>query len=99
VLGNARNDLAEEVGVGGQILLALDFTAQMERAELRQRILQRRTTHIHLVQRLHGGQTSRAALVGGSVGLRIAFGGVGHECFHLCCVAEGRDASKDNATP
>ena len=54
VLGDPGDDLPEEIGIGRQILLAFDFAAEMERAELGQRVLKRRPADIHLIQRLNG---------------------------------------------
>ncbi len=66
-LDHAGDDLAEEVGIGGQVFLALDLAAQhVMRAELAQRVLERLAADIHLVERLHGGQPRGTALVGGA---------------------------------
>jgi hypothetical protein len=60
----ARDDLAEEIGIRGQVLLALDLTAEHGRGEMAKRVLKRLPANIHLIERLHGGKAGCAALVG-----------------------------------
>lgn len=84
VLGYAPDDLTEEVGVGGQILLTLDLTAEMEGAELGERIFQGLTAHIHLIESLHRSKASGAPLIGWPMDLRVSFGNICHLCVQLC---------------
>ena len=74
-----------------------DLAAEMEAAELGQRILERRTADIHLIKCLYGRQPCGAALVGGTVGLWITFGGVSH-CRHSIGPRHG-DHGRQKPTP
>ena len=74
---HAADDVAEECGLGRQILLALDLAADPVAFEFGQDLVQRRRREIHLIERLHRGEPRRAALVGacavlGSMGRRLA---------------------------
>ena len=82
-LDHARDDLAKEIGVGGQVLLAFDLAPQMMGVELRQRFFERLPADIHLVERLHRREPGGAALVGGPVVRLVTLGSDGHLRFRI----------------
>ena len=61
---HAADDVAEEGGLGRQVLLAFDLAADPVALELGQDLVQSGRCDVHLVQRLHGGKPCRAAPVG-----------------------------------
>ena len=61
---HAADHVAEERGLGRQILLALDLAADPMAFEFGQDVVEPRAGDIHLIERLHGGEPRRAAPVG-----------------------------------
>src|SRR5690606_9620613 len=58
------HDIAEKSGLDWQILLAFDLAANPVALELGEDFVEAGRGQIHLIERLHGGQPCRAALVG-----------------------------------
>ena len=74
VAHDAGDNVAEEGGVGVAILVAVDLLAEPVGLELGDHLGQRRAAEVHLVERLHGGEPGRAALVGRPLGAMAGFG-------------------------
>ena len=62
---HAGDDVAEERGVGIAVLVAVELLAEPVGLELGEYLRQGRAGEIHLIERLHGRQPRRAALIGG----------------------------------
>src|SRR5450631_4941735 len=60
---HAGHDVAEERGLRRQILRALDLAAEPVALEFGEDLVQAGAGEVHLVERLHGGEPRRAALV------------------------------------
>src|SRR5262249_13141362 len=61
---HARNDVAKEGRLGGQILRTLDLATDPMALELGEDVVQARAGDVHLVERLHRRQPPGAAAVG-----------------------------------
>ena len=60
---HAGDDVAEERRLGRQILRALDLAAEPVAFEFGEDLVEAGAGKVHLVERLHGGEPGRAALV------------------------------------
>ena len=68
---HAIDEVAEEGGFGVGILAALDLLAEPMRLELGDHLVEVDAGHVHLIERLHGGEPGGAS--GGSAGSRLGF--------------------------
>src|SRR5690606_35015732 len=98
IAGNTGDDLLEEISISREILLTLDLATEMEGAELGKGVLKRSAANVHLVERLHGSEACSAALIGATIGGRVAFRVIGHTSvvFH---VRIGREQSRISGLP
>src|SRR5262249_28281226 len=69
---HARNDVAKEGRLGGQILRTLDLATDPMALELGEDVVQARAGDVHLVERLHRRQPRGAAAAGPASVLRRA---------------------------